>query len=247
MRIPFFEDADPSLAWRRKVRLDAVLFVLFWIVMCDRATGNPVHETLGVALGTLALGHALLNRRWYVRRMQSLVGRSPRRGKSTVRDRVLLLTNGLLTVLFSASFASGLVCSQTILGTLTPEAWRMDLVYREVHVALSLWCFLAAALHAGLHGSIAAARWMPLWTRWTARVGTQFLQGAALLLLLILCVWTYRAGAARDVLYVLQAESAFLFVEPGEGLWRLPVDLAASFLALAAVVYTLDRVLSPRS
>lgn len=66
-------------------------------------------------------------------------------------------------------------------------------------------------------------------------------------LLLALGVWTCCVGVARDVLYALQAESAFLFVEPGEGLWRLPVDLAAGFFVLAAVVHALDCVLASRA
>lgn len=39
-----FETADPLLNWTRRMRLDAVLLLLFFVVMYDRLTQNPLHE-----------------------------------------------------------------------------------------------------------------------------------------------------------------------------------------------------------
>lgn len=147
-----WEKGEPLLLWTRRLRLDALFALLFFVVMCDRFTGNPIHEALGTAVGLVALLHALLNRRWYVRRLEKLTGRARRRTSWQPRDVVSLIVNVFLTLSFAAAFVSGLMCSQTLFASATPDVWRMDLAYRSAHVALSLWCFLAAAVHAGLPG-----------------------------------------------------------------------------------------------
>ena len=154
----YWEKGEPLELWTRRLRLDALFALVFFVVMCDRFTENPIHETLGTVIGLVALLHALLNRRWYKRRWEKLTGRATRRTPCQVRDVVSLVVNVFLTLSFAAAFVSGLMCSQTLFAAVTPDAWRMDLAYRSAHVALSLWCFLAAAVHAGLHAGIVAGK-----------------------------------------------------------------------------------------
>lgn len=160
----YWEKGEPLELWTRRLRLDALFALVFFVVMCDRFTENPIHETLGTVIGLVALLHALLNRRWYKRRWEKLTGRATRRTPWQVRDVVSLVVNVFLTLSFAAAFVSGLMCSQTLFAAVTPDAWRMDLAYRSAHVALSLWCFLAAAVHAGLHAGIVAGKLAP-WTK----------------------------------------------------------------------------------
>lgn len=160
----YWEKGEPLELWTRRLRLDALFALVFFVVMCDRFTENPIHETLGTVIGLVALLHAHLNRRWYKRRWEKLTGRATRRTPWQVRDVVSLVVNVFLTLSFAAAFVSGLMCSQTLFAAVTPDAWRMDLAYRSAHVALSLWCFLAAAVHAGLHAGIVAGKLAP-WTK----------------------------------------------------------------------------------
>ena len=55
-----FETADPLLNRTRRMRLDAVLLLLFFVVMYDRLTQNPLHEALGTASLLIVCAHLLL-------------------------------------------------------------------------------------------------------------------------------------------------------------------------------------------
>ena len=244
--LAYWEKGEPLLLWERRLRLDALFALFFFVVMCDRFTENPIHETLGTVIGLVALLHALLNRRWYKRRWEKLTGRAKRRTPWQVRDVVSLVVNVFLTLSFAAAFVSGLMCSQTLFAALTPDAWRMDLAYRSAHVALSLWCFIAAAVHAGLHGGIVAGKLAPKLQPLQRTIGPQGLRGLGLALLALLLWRTGVAYVARDVPYALLAETSYLYVERGEFSLLLPLDLLIAFVALASLVYALDQALTRR-
>lgn len=203
----YWEKGEPLELWTRRLRLDALFALVFFVVMCDRFTENPIHETLGTVIGLVALLHALLNRRWYKRRREKLTGRATRR---------------------------------------TPDAWRMDLAYRSAHVALSLWCFLAAAVHAGLHAGIVAGKLAPWTKKLEERIGLWGVRITGLVVLALLLWRTTVAYVARDVPYALVAETSYLYVERGEFALLLPLDLLIAFLAVASLVYALDQTLSRR-
>lgn len=244
--LAYWEKGEPLLLWERRLRLDALFALFFFVVMCDRFTENPIHETLGTVIGLVALLHALLNRRWYKRRWEKLTGRAKRRTPWQVRDVVSLIVNVFLTLSFAAAFVSGLMCSQTLFAALTPDTWRMDLAYRSAHVALSLWCFIAAAVHAGLHGGIVAGKLAPKLQPLQRTIGPQGLRGLGLALLALLLWRTGVAYVARDVPYALLAETSYLYVKRGEFSLLLPLDLLIAFVALASLVYALDQALTRR-
>lgn len=238
----YWEKGEPLELWTRRLRLDALFALVFFVVMCDRFTENPIHETLGTVIGLVALLHALLNRRWYKRRWEKLTGRATRRTPCQVRDVV----NVFLTLSFAAAFVSGLMCSQTLFAAVTPDAWRMDLAYRSAHVALSLWCFLAAAVHAGLHAGIVEGKLAPWTKKLEERIGLWGVRITGLVVLALLLWRTTVAYVARDVPYALVAETSYLYVERGEFALLLPLDLLIAFLAVASLVYALDQTLSRR-
>lgn len=237
----YWEKGEPLELWTRRLRLDALFALVFFVVMCDRFTENPIHETLGTVIGLVALLHAFLNRRW-----EKFTGRAKRRMAWQVRDVVSLVVNVFLTLSFAAAFVSALMCSQTLFAALTPDAWRMDLAYRSAHVALSLWCFLAAAVHAGLHGGIVAGKLAPWTKKLEERIGLWGVRITGLVVLALLLWRTTVAYFARDVPYALVAETSYLYVERGEFALLLPLDLLIAFLAVASLVYALDQTLSRR-
>lgn len=244
--LAYWEKVEPLLLWERRLRLDALFALFFFVVMCDRFTENPIHETLGTVIGLVALLYALLNRRWYKRRWEKLTGRATRRTPCQVRDVVSLVVNVFLTLSFAAAFVSGLMCSQTLFAAVTPDAWRMDLAYRSAHVALSLWCVLAAAVHAGLHAGIVAGKLAPWTKKLEERIGLWGVRITGLVVLAPLLWRTTVAYVARDVPYALVAETSYLYVERGEFALLLPLDLLIAFLAVASLVYALDQTLSRR-
>lgn len=153
-----FETADPLLNWNRRMRLDAVLLLLFFVVMCDRLTQTPLHEALGTASLLIVCTHLLVNRTWLRQHFGAWFGtavRHPRR--PSVKNRISTISNVVLLATFAASFISGVMCSQTLFASVTPQVWRMDLSYRTIHVSLSMWFFLAAAVHVGLHARLVEA------------------------------------------------------------------------------------------
>lgn len=155
-----FETADPLLNWTRRMRLDAVLLLLFFVVMYDRLTQNPLHEMLGTASLLIVCTHLLVNRTWLRQHFGAWFGTAVRRPRRpSVKNRISTISNVVLLATFAASFISGVMCSQTLFASVTPQVWRMDLSYRTVHVSLSMWFFLAAAVHVGLHARLVLDKW----------------------------------------------------------------------------------------
>lgn len=255
MAIPFFETGDPARLWMRRIGFDRALLLLIFIVMCDRLTENPLHEALGTVAGAAVVFHMALNRRWYERRLgiwpravaadaAGAAGTARARGRKSrpmrAADRLQFAVNVLLTLAFGASFISGVMCSQTLYAGLTPEAWRMDLAYRTAHVALSMWFFLAAALHAGIHAYVLAG---PRISSAFSRLGVRLAAG---FLLILMAVRLFFIARVRELDLLFGFESAYIPVERGEWALGMPLDLLILFALAAAVGFAalkaLDRI-----
>lgn len=239
----------------RRIGFDRALLVLIFIVMFDRLTENPLHEALGTVAGAAVVFHMALNRRWYERRLgiwpravaadaAGAAGTARARGRKSrpmrAADRLQFAVNVLLTLAFGASFISGVMCSQTLYAGLTPEAWRMDLAYRTAHVALSMWFFLAAALHAGIHAYVLAG---PRISSAFSRLGVRLAAG---FLLILMAVRLFFIARVRELDLLFGFESAYIPVERGEWALGMPLDLLILFALAAAVGFAalkaLDRI-----
>lgn len=103
-----FETADPLLNWTRRMRLDAVLLLLFFVVMCDCLTQNPLHEALGTASLLVVCTHLLVNRTWMRQHFGAWFGMAVRRPRRpSVKNRIRTISNIVLLATFAASFISG--------------------------------------------------------------------------------------------------------------------------------------------
>lgn len=248
--LAFFESCDPLLAWQRRIRLDIALGILLFIVMLDRLTANPLHEALGLAAALMAGLHLALNRRWCMRKMRNLFAflgfaavSGRRRGKASLRGRLSACLTLAVTLLFAASLVSGIVCSQTLIAAVTPDAWRMDLSYRTVHVALSMWFFLAAGLHAGLHLSALAPKSL---LRIAERLGAGRALGIGAAAAALLGLLAADIFVRREFLYLLRFESTYILTDAREFPLWMPLDLLAFLAAVIAAAALLDRALSRR-
>lgn len=240
-----FETADPLFNWTRRMRLDAVLLLLFFVVMYDRLTQNPLHEMLGTASLLIVCTHLLVNRTWLRQHFGTWFGmevKRPRRPKA--KSRVGTISNIVLFATFSASFISGVMCSQTLFASVTPQVWRMDLSYRTVHVSLPMWFFLAAAVHVGLHARLVLDKWetslktrVPGWVVIFGKYG----------ILAILIVLSVQIWVRRDFAFLLMCEMSYISVERNELFFAMPVDLAIFFCVVAVAVHALAKIIFGRN
>lgn len=228
----WFETEDPALGWKRRVRYDRFLFLLVLAVMLDRYTLNPAHEVMGVA-SILAFGvHLDVNRGWFAKVFAGGKN-SGRRGRSSGLGRIASITvNVLLMASFIASIVTGLMASQSLLAWATPEHWRMDLEYRTVHVAFSVWAWFFAAVHAGVH-------WKALFPKLAAGVwGTR----AAAAVGLVCLALAPGAWVRREADLMLAFGSAYIPVDRREIAGFMALDIVILFVAaamVAAVIATL--------
>lgn len=240
-----FETADPLLNWTRRMRLDAVLLLLFFVVMYDRLTQNPLHEMLGTASLLIVCTHLLVNRTWLRQHFGAWFGTAVRRPRRpSVKNRISTISNVVLLATFAASFISGVMCSQTLFASVTPQVWRMDLSYRTVHVSLSMWFFLAAAVHVGLHARLVLDKWetslktrVPGWVVIFGKYG----------ILAILIVLSVQIWVRRDFAFLLMCEMSYITVERNELFFAMPVDLAIFFCVVAVAVHALAKIIFGRN
>lgn len=240
-----FETADPLLNWTRRMRLDAVLLLLFFVVMYDRLTQNPQHEALGTASLLIVCTHLLVNRSWLRHHFGTWFGMTVKHARRpSAKSRLSTLTNVVLIATFAASIFSGVMCSQTLFAAVTPQAWRMDLSYRTAHVALSMWFFLAAAVHAGMHARFLLDKWesalksrLPDWVAFLGKYGT----------LTILGVVAVQIWIRREFAFLLSFEMSYITVKRDELLIAMPVDLAVFFCAVVVAVHAGTKIILSRS
>ena len=225
------------------MRLDAVLLLLFFVVMYDRLTQNPLHEALGTASLLIVCTHLLVNRTWLRQHFGAWFGMAVRRPRRpSVKNRISTISNVVLLATFAASFISGVMCSQTLFASVTPQVWRMDLSYRTVHVALSMWFFLAAAVHAGLHARFLLDKWesalksrLPDWVAFLGKYGT----------LTILGVVAAQIWIRREFAFLLSFEMSYITVKRDELLIAMSFDLAVFSVPLSSLFMRPQKSSSP--
>ena len=233
----------PAAAWERRVRLDQGLLVVLAFLMLDRYTGNIAHEVAGVLMLAPVILHVAVNAKWCRRALgmkDARPGRARKPRPAGAREIVLRLLNALLALSFAASLVSGVMCSQTLFASLTPEDWRMSLEYRAPHVGLSVWFFLLAALHAGLHAGVFVGKTTESLRRFHARAPWAAGVGVAL------AAWVAALAAfgPREADLLMALENAYIPVERGEWPTAMPADLLAVFLAAAGTAALVERTAS---
>lgn len=124
--------------------VDIALFLIFLVVYQAKATGQAVHEGLGVGIAAAFIIHILLHWQWVVtitRRFFQEVKTEP---------RINYLLNAGLFICFTTTIFSGLMISRSVLPFFGLEAantsfWKM---LHFTSAELSLWLLaLPVALH----------------------------------------------------------------------------------------------------
>lgn len=126
--------------------LDIALFLVFLVVYQAKATGETVHEWLGVGIAAVIIIHILLHWQWVV----SITQRFFQKIKSEPRLNYIL--NVGLFVCFTTIIFSGLMISHSVLPFFGLEAPNNS-IWKMLHTTsadLSLWI---TGLHVALHWS----------------------------------------------------------------------------------------------
>ena len=120
--------------------VDAVLTVLLLFLMAMQATGDVLHEWLGIGMTATLVLHHILNRKWY---------KSVFKGKYSPYRIAMTAVNTMLLVSIALTALSGMSMS----GHAVPFMYGLIniMTARTLHLAMSYWSFILMGVHIGLH------------------------------------------------------------------------------------------------
>ena len=116
--------------------------LLFLFQMVPGRMGNALHELTGIAFAVLFVVHHALNRGW-LRRLG---------GQRTVRARVVLVGDVVLTVCVVGVALTGVLMSRSALPVLAVPS--VAHIVRPLHGVFAYLGWMVCALHVGLHARI---------------------------------------------------------------------------------------------
>lgn len=122
-----------------RICLNAVMFVLFLLLMEQHLITDAAHEWLGITLFILFLIHNAINYKWYVALFK---------GKYNTNRIVLTVIDFLLWIAMIGCIVSSLIISVTVFSGLNLRGTAFG---RALHLIATAWAFVLMALHLGLH------------------------------------------------------------------------------------------------
>ena len=129
---------------KKNIRLavDICIAVFLLLLMSYQATGEKIHEWIGIGMTLSVILHQILNLSWY-RALLSGKGKWTSYRKIVTATDILLLISTVLTAFSGMSMSVYAV----------PFLYGMTKLTlgRRMHLALSHWCFILAGIHLGLH------------------------------------------------------------------------------------------------
>ena len=144
----------------RNLIVDAAIFAGFLLATAPRATGQTIHEWLGLAVGAGIITHLLLHWKWIVNVVRRFFSRLP----GQVRINALL--NSLLFVTVTLIIFSGVMISKVVLNTFGLSGSH-DMIWRWLHTSATNAALIIVGLHIALHwkwivATIKRYAWQPL-------------------------------------------------------------------------------------
>jgi cytochrome b len=144
----------------RNLLVDTAIFAGFLLATDPHATGQTIHEWLGVAFGAAIIVHLLLHWKWIVNVVRRFFSKLP----GQVRINAVL--NSLLFVAMTLIIFSGIMISKVVLSTFGLEG-QHDGIWRVVHSTATNVALIIVGLHVALHwkwivGTLKRYVWQPL-------------------------------------------------------------------------------------
>jgi hypothetical protein len=128
----------------RNLLVDGLIFAGFLLATDPHATGQTIHEWLGVAFGVGIVTHLLLHWKWIVNVVQRFFKRLPG------QVRINSLLNSLLFIDVTLIIFSGLMISKVVLSTFGITGSHDD-IWRMVHTFATNVAVIIVGVHVALH------------------------------------------------------------------------------------------------
>jgi hypothetical protein len=143
--------------------VDAAIFGGFLLATDPHATGQAIHEWLGIAFGATIIVHLLLHWKWIVNVVRHTFTRLP----GQVRLNSVL--NSLLFVTVTLIIFSGIMISKVVLSTFGLTG-QHDGIWRVVHTTATNAALVLVGLHVALHwkwimSTVKRYVWQPVFNR----------------------------------------------------------------------------------
>ena len=144
----------------RNLLVDTTIFGGFLLATDPHATGQTIHEWLGIAFGAAVIVHLLLHWKWIINVVRRFFSKLP----GQVRLNSVL--NSLLFVAMTLIIFSGIMISKVVLSTFGLTG-QHDGIWRVVHTTATNVALIIVALHVALHwkwivGTLKRTIWQPM-------------------------------------------------------------------------------------
>ena len=213
---------DGKMRAKVKTVIDAGMIILLLLQMAYHLVGDLLHEWVGIMLFALLILHNILDRRWYFGLFK---------GKYTPMRMFHVIVNLLLL----ASFLGVAVSSVFLSATLSPLFHlKMAMVGRRMHMVLTIWSFILASMHVGLHGNrgIRIIKKKPK--------GIRFMCGT---IIMLASVYGFYAFISRKLIQRMFFLSEYVFFDYNESFLHVIVDYITILCMFSAVTYGIGRLL----
>jgi hypothetical protein len=128
----------------RNLIVDAAIFAGFLLATDPHATGQTIHEWLGLAFGVGIVTHLLLHWKWIVNVVWRFFTRLPG------QVRINSILNSLLFVAMTLIIFSGIMISKVVLSTFGLSGSH-DAIWRWLHTSATNATLIIVGLHVALH------------------------------------------------------------------------------------------------
>jgi hypothetical protein len=147
----------------RNLLVDTAIFTGFLLATDPHATGQTIHEWLGLAFGAGIITHLLLHWKWIVNVVRRFFSKLPG------QVRINSILNGLLFIAMTLIIFSGIMISKVVLSTFGLSGSH-DAIWRWLHTSATNVTLIIVGLHVALHwkwivSTIKRYTWQPIFGR----------------------------------------------------------------------------------
>jgi len=128
---------------KRNLLIDVIIFVLFLTVYEVKATGETIHEWLGIVIGAIIIIHIILHWKWLVQKTKQFI-----EIRTSIKIRYII--DILIFIGFTTVSFTGIMMSKSVLPSFGIELPKSHF-WREIHsLSVDLTLFLTA-IHFALN------------------------------------------------------------------------------------------------